>query len=454
MTTEKRIKVLTESEIREFYNPPHLTANGRRFLFALNDQERATCKKVRQRRLRCMLLLLLGYFKTKPVVLMARYHQLKIDLKYISQDIFPGPRFGPFTLKPKEKERIYSRIFDLTGYQGWSSSTHLPPLLDYLSSQAQAWLAPRHLFDSTIEYLSQQKIAIPAYSTLQKIIGQVITKEQTFLNRAINKSVSNELRHAIEKLFCVDTDFSLFHLRQSAKNFSKAELNKELSVQRYLQPWIDEVNAVLQNVDLSQKNLQYFAGRVDYYGAKLKRHTDDNQLLYLLCYLHFRCNQALERIADGFIHHIRQLKQKANSYAQNTVYDEWQKASKNVSKAADVLHMFIDNSIDHQQSFGTIRKKALNVLPRKELESVCLFLREQKRSVDEAVWQYYDECHNLRSGLLRDLFSCLIFEGHEGCQRLAATLNQSRLDFLDYDELQQSTLDVRLSPKKLLPLLQ
>jgi len=411
-------------------------------------------KKVRQRRTRCMMTLLLGYFKAKPVVLTPRYHQLKMDLKYISQDVFPGPGFVPFTLSRKEKDRIYSRIFELIGYHGWSSSAHLPSLLDYLNSQAQVWLAPRNLFDSTIEYLSQNKIAIPAYSTLQKIIGQVINQEQVRLNNIINTAVSNELHQAIAKLFCDDAELNLSKLRQSAKSFSKTELDKELAVYRYLQPWILEVNMAIQEVDLSQNNLQYFADRVDYYGARLKRHAEENQKLFLLCYLYFRWHQALERIADGFVHHVRQVKQKATAYAQYAVYEDWQKASKNVSKAADVLHMFIDDSIDHQQSFGAVRREALNLLAKKELESVCLFLREQKRSVEEATWQYYDECHSLKSGLLRNLFSCLKFEGYEGCQHLAATLNQARLDFVDCGKLQLSTLDARLPPKKILAFLQ
>ncbi len=160
MTTQKRIKILTKSEVQKLYSPPLLTANDQRFFFALDERERLICKRVRQRRTRCMLALLLGYFKAKPVVLTPRYHRLKIDLKYISQDVFPGTGFAPFTLDRKEKDRIYNRIFKLTGYQGWSSNAHLPSLLDYLSGQAQAWLAPRHLFDSTIEYLSQHKIEI------------------------------------------------------------------------------------------------------------------------------------------------------------------------------------------------------------------------------------------------------------------------------------------------------
>ena len=120
MTTEKRIKILAESEVQEFYSPPTFTANDQRFFFALDDREHEACKKVRQRRTRCMLALLLGYFKAKPVVLTPRYHQVKSDLKYISQNVFPGSGFAPFTLNQKEKYRLYSRIFKLVGCQVWS----------------------------------------------------------------------------------------------------------------------------------------------------------------------------------------------------------------------------------------------------------------------------------------------------------------------------------------------
>ncbi len=116
MTTEKRIKILTESEVQEFYSPPLLTSNDQRFFFSFDDREHLSGKKIRQRQTRCMLALLLGYFKAKPVVLTPRYHQLKMDLKYISQGVVPGDGFAPFTLDRKEKDRIYSRIFELIGW--------------------------------------------------------------------------------------------------------------------------------------------------------------------------------------------------------------------------------------------------------------------------------------------------------------------------------------------------
>tara|TARA_A100001015_G_C14977555_1_gene707973 strand:- start:568 stop:1116 length:549 start_codon:yes stop_codon:yes gene_type:complete len=75
--------------------------------FALEVSEHEVCKKVRPRRARCMLMLLLGYLKAKPLVLIPRYHQIKVDLKFISQEVTTGPGFVPLTRGQKEKDRLY-----------------------------------------------------------------------------------------------------------------------------------------------------------------------------------------------------------------------------------------------------------------------------------------------------------------------------------------------------------
>lgn len=67
-----------------------------------------------------MFVVLLGYFKVKPVVLNPGYHQIKQDLKYVYQSVLPSTGFRPFNLTQKENERIYQRIFNLHNYQRWS----------------------------------------------------------------------------------------------------------------------------------------------------------------------------------------------------------------------------------------------------------------------------------------------------------------------------------------------
>jgi len=262
-----------------------------------------------------MLVVLLGYFKAKPVVLNPGFHQIKQDLKYAHQSVLPGPGCRPFNLSPKENERIYQRIFQLCNYQRWNAKDHEVALRAHLTHQARAWAAPRHLFDAVIEYLSVQKIAIPAYSTLQKMISQVVGDEQEHMTTHIERAMSPELKQALADLVNGGGLLPFRQLRQSARNFTGTELEKELAVYRHTQHWMPEVDLLMSTLSLSQKNQQHQAEKVDYYGAKLKRQTAGNQRLYLLCYLQARWQQALERIADGFVHHVRQTKQKAKEHA-------------------------------------------------------------------------------------------------------------------------------------------
>jgi len=446
MAFDERVQILSEAEQEQFYGPPAFTSADQRFFFSLNDKELAIATSLRHRGQRYMLVVLLGYFKAKPAVLHPGFHQIKQDLKYVYQTILPGPGCRPFNLTPKENERIYQRIFQLCNYQRWNAKDHGAALSAYLSQQARAWTAPRHLFDAAIEYCSRQKIAIPAYSTLQKIISQVVGDEQEDMANRLERAMSQDLKHALADLVNGEGALPFRQLRQSARNFTGTELEKELVVYRNIQHWMSEVDLLLSLLSLSQKNQQHLAEKVDYYGAKLKRQTISNQRLYLLCYLQTRWQQALERIADGFVHHVRQTKQKAKEYAKEAVYQDWQKAAKNVSKAAEVLHLFIDDEIDLQLPFATVRQKALNLLAKKDLESVCLFLNEQRRSVDEAMWQYYDEKESLRKGLLRELFRCLRFEGSDGTQHLATALAKAQGEIDTLAQLQ--TADTRFLPKK------
>ena len=81
MAYKERVQILSESEQTDFYNPPILTPNDQRFLFALNDKELDEANKLRSRSQRCMFVVLLGYFKAKPVLLNPGFHQVKHDLK-------------------------------------------------------------------------------------------------------------------------------------------------------------------------------------------------------------------------------------------------------------------------------------------------------------------------------------------------------------------------------------
>ena len=101
MAFEERVQILSEAEQDELYGPPAFTSADQRFFFSLNDKELAIAKSLRHRGQRYMLVVLLGYFKAKPVVLNPGFHQIKQDLKYVYQTVLPGPGWGSKPEPPK-----------------------------------------------------------------------------------------------------------------------------------------------------------------------------------------------------------------------------------------------------------------------------------------------------------------------------------------------------------------
>lgn len=453
MSRNKRLSILTAAEVEDLYGVPSFNESYQRFYFTLNDKELAEISRIRQRKYRCVAIALLGYFKCKPVLLNPRYKSMQDDLAFIARFHYRDLTFRRFSLKPDQKSRIYARVLSIVDVRNWNDKRHQPQLVEHLCTCAESWVEPRALFDAAIEYLARQKIAIPAYSTLQKIVSQVIGQHQKRLYDQIDAACSQGLSTMLLTLVSGEGQFTFQQLRQSARNFTGTELQKEIAVYHHIQPWMTDVTTVLESLSLSQKNQQHYAERVDYYGAKLKRQSLANQRLYLLCYLQSRHQQGLERIAEGFIHHLRQVKQRAHQMAQERVYRDWQKAARNVSKAADILHLFVDDSIDPDTSFHAVQQRAFQFLNVSDLNSVCRYLSNQKQSAEEAFWQHLDTEPTLRAGLLRSLFCCLRFDGTDKTRRLAGALAQARLDLVAGNRLGDVSIDQRLLPKATRPLL-
>ena len=61
-------------------------------------------------------------------------------------------------------------------------------------------------------------------------------------------------------------------------------------------------------------------------------------------------------------------------------YQDWDGAAANVSKAAELLHFFIDDTIDDDEPFSRIKTRANRVLGEREISSLCLYLTKQKFS--------------------------------------------------------------------------
>lgn len=344
--TSKRRALLLDSEIRDLYGAPKLTFEQKRYYFSLNDPEFHAIRSIRNRYNRLYFVLLLGYFKVKPVVLNIRYSDVREDLQFIAGEFFPGMKLKRKNLSAMHKVRICRRIFQLLDYQPFDDGGEAG-LSRHALAAAAASIESRFLFDESIDYLAKHRIAIPKYTVLQRVVSNAIASERQRLADILSRSTSQSLSESLDAILDGDTSNTLNSLRKSARNFSVSELEKELRIHRHIEPLIEDIDSIIQQLGLSLSNLNHFSAIVDYYTAnKLRRFDKMTRSLYLVCYLHVKYRQVTEHLADAFIHHCRKLQQDAKRYAEETAYQEWKEAIANVGKGAALLRLFIDDSID------------------------------------------------------------------------------------------------------------
>lgn len=445
--SSKRLSILLDSEINELYSPPSLTPEQSRHYFSLNDIELESFNRLQDRYSRVYFVLLLGYFKIKPVILNFTFSQVKNDFKFVASEYFPGEKFKQRNLDPSQKTRLYRRVFSLVDYKSFSNDVRIS-LQKEATQITTVSIESRYILDECIAYLSRNKIAIPKYSILQRVISTAVNNEKSRIHKLINKKLSDNLSRFLKSLFTNDAPLHLSEVRQSAKNFTPGEINKELNIFNHLKPHMDNITELLDTLKLSLKNTEYYASLVDYYTVtKLQRFDHLTWQLYLLCYLQSRYRNINEHLADAFIYHSRKLREKAKDYAKEAAFNEWNNASENISKAAGILRLFIDNSMDSKQSFSKIKNKAFKLISPDDIESLCLYLTDEKRSIDYYVWEYYDQQSEWITETLRPLFLSLEFQSSETTQVLVTQILKSQKDFLEHAELKKSDCQL-IKPSK------
>lgn len=305
----KRRTILLGSEIHDLYGAPKLTFEQKRYYFSLNDLELDTLRSIRDRYNRIYFVLLLGYFKIKPVILNIRYADVHDDLLFIASELFPGVRLKRKNLSPAQKTRIYRRIFQLLDYQPFVEESEVG-LRRHAETVASASIESRFLFDESIEYLAKHRIAIPRYTVLQRVVSKAIASERQRLANTLSRSISQALNRSLDAILGSDTSSALNSIRQSARNFSVSELEKELRIHQHIEPLIDDLDSIIQRLELSLSNLNHFSS----IGARAC-HADEQ-----IDQLGFRCGlqQGGQRIIlFAFFRHVPLLGElKLNDLAQ------------------------------------------------------------------------------------------------------------------------------------------
>ena len=168
-TNKKRIQILSQDEINELYERPAFNHAEREEYFVLDADTLKAISTMDKLETKLYLVLLIGYFRAKPVIPVFQLKEVKEDIDYLCRTYFPGKK-ARFTTIPKSTgiaaPESYSSHSLRRGFATWANGNgwDVKSLMEYVGWKDMK-SAMRYI--DSIDHYAKQKIE----SSVQQSIG-------------------------------------------------------------------------------------------------------------------------------------------------------------------------------------------------------------------------------------------------------------------------------------------
>ncbi len=404
--TDKRIQILRKSEINELYDRPNFNHADREDYFSLDNETQRLVDKCRQLETKVYFILLLGYFRCKPIIFNFSFDEIEADVGFVLHKYFENQKITKTDLAMTTKTKLINRLLAYTDHSIYKTKKHKALLLERLNDVTKISIEPRYVFDECLAFFGQHQIVLAGYSTLQNIISSVLLQERLRIEAVLNNSMSMDTRTTLLRLLeSKETFTDLAQLKRMAKDFSASQISRELSSHHTIRALYPDLKILIHQLELSPKNLEYYASLIKHKSVyRLRRHADSQAILYLSCYLYFRYRESNDNLVSAFIYLVRKLSESATRYAKQKIAEDIEVVRKKLKLAGNLLGYYVDAEIGNEVSFGEIRKKAFKLISEDNIRLLSDHFDKKEFDPLQYEWDYIDKQSNKVTRLLRSIF--------------------------------------------------
>jgi hypothetical protein len=196
----------------------------------------------------------------------------------------------------------------------------LPWLASLAAQLVRCDATPSFVAPELIDALGERKIIRPGYATLQEIVSASWSEGRRRFGALLDSLLDESLKAALTQLLVhEDTLSELTVLKQDAKNFGHQHMSRERDKRAMLAPLHHAAKELLPRLEISRKNLLYYASLVNYYTVfDLRRLRPEQTRLYLLCvaWLRYRLVAAMNHLVRHYEAETKVHAQKRNLHEQ------------------------------------------------------------------------------------------------------------------------------------------
>ena len=392
------------------YALPNFSHADREEYFSLDSEIKKIINISRLIEARIYFILLLGYFRSRPIIFNFSFGDVEADFDYIKHKYFNNKEASKVNLSPATKTILINKLLKYSVFSIYKSKKDKPSLIKRLNDVVKINLEPRYVFDECIAYFGQNRIALAGYTTLQDTISTVLSNERSRIELVLSENLTQSTKAILLKLLESNSTFTdLAKLKKMAKDFSASQITQELKTHKIIRSLYPEIKVLIAELELSPKNLEYYASLVKHKSVyKLRRHNDNQTILYLVCYLFFRYRETNDNLVSAFIYMIKKLTESAKGYAKQRIVEDVNIVRTKLKSAGSLLNYFIDTDMDDNLSFGDVRKKAFELISAESIKLLSDHLDNKDFDGRQYEWQFIDKQSSKIKKLIRSLFLSIL----------------------------------------------
>ncbi len=358
--------------------------------------------------MKLFIVLQLGYFKVSHQFFMFTWQEVANDRAYLAARYFHNE---PLTDRlPSKNTRLLQQKRVLRCHQYCRFG---PTAYRFLVAKARQLcrihVQPRFMLTELLRILETERIAVPAYSTFQKLISLATTEEHRRLSALIQTQVPLPIQQSLNTLLTVEGSFyQLTALKKRAKDFKLNQIRQEIQKHVNTHPLYQFAQEYLPTLEISNENIRYYASLAEYYPVHRLQHMTTSQAhLYLLCFVAHCFEQISDNLITSFIHQVTVTAQEAHQVSQQQFNDYTQAHRQQLEQTGLVLSLFVDESIDEHLPFGTVKQRAFELIDEDNLRQMVDYLSGKKLNRLHYEWACIQQLSRRIALNIRSLFMAL-----------------------------------------------
>ena len=443
----RRLKILNKSEIEEIYERPKFSFEERKEYFSLDRKTEKCLKGIKKFEAKVYFILLMGYFRAKPIITQIEFADIKDDTNYILSTYFPKRSIKQGVGKAM-RSNLLSRMLELSTFEKYSHTSHKSALMDRLGDVATISGDPRYIFDECMTWFSQNRVAAPAYTTIQDLITTVLSDERKRTETFLSENMNDLTAHKLSQMIKTKTKLNeLKGVKSSAKDFSPTQIAQEIETQQTIKAIYQEIKSIIEKLRLSNGNLEYYSSIIDNHSSySIRRFPKWQGILYLICYLYFRYQESNDRLKVCFSYLVTQQMRDADIDANSRIASNVNIIQGKLPYTSDVLELITSDDISDDTPFIEVKEKILQIMSIEEIKTISQHLSKEGLDKKLFEWEFIEKKSKTTANSLRKIFLALDFKCESGSEALKRQIATTKAELTNKKKI--LTIDQRIVGKK------